>query len=661
MSDGRIITFYSYKGGTGRTMAVANTACLLADRLKELGKRVLAIDWDLEAPGLHLYFKDILKSRNKGDSDSSCGGVISLFTQIDNAITKLESNDEVKPIFERLDLKGFTRETSKESLDFLPACGSHELNDSSAGKFDWRGLFEKRPSIFREFAEWLLSKYDYVLIDSRTGVTDFGGICTTLIPDTLVVVFTPTLQSLTGLKDLVSKSVEYRKQSEDIRPLIVFPLVSRIDSTEEGLIHLWRRGGEDSDHQGFQPLFEELFRDVYGLDKCNLDSYFDNIQIQYVPEYSFGERIAVLQDQDTTRLSLGRSFESFLNILVQEEPPWQSRWKYDELQLSETFSIGTWISLEKFSVRAAEVISNNNLFQWRQIKLQVRRQMCDIMITWRDKIAHGSPPADTEALLVEMHMLFQQTGHLLMATIIGLEAGTPWDDEPAELIRDFTKIPGWKRDGITVATAPDGLLLANHYVIGAFLVANRRHSEAIDLLRSQFEVKNQKTKRSELRKVSQYMGWTKSLGGDYKTPWSFVLSLYDKHLWLRNFFRDESEYKQSVRGYQCLASILELAEYVAGHGDIPEQIKINHWDFDVPPKFMDDAFPVEALNEASVSAIPNRAVTKLVADSFGIQDDQIRKNWKNWAQVLAYWFGHGTRPFMALCVTQFRDDIAELP
>src|ERR1035438_33770 len=53
---GQIITFYSFKGGTGRTMAVANIACLLAAS----GQRVLIIDWDLEAPGLHRYFAPFL-------------------------------------------------------------------------------------------------------------------------------------------------------------------------------------------------------------------------------------------------------------------------------------------------------------------------------------------------------------------------------------------------------------------------------------------------------------------------------------------------------------------------------------------------------------------------------------------------------------------------
>src|SRR5258708_2559258 len=56
---GQVITFYSYKGGTGRSMALANIACLLAQRQSlNAGKGVLLIDWDLEAPGLHRYFRD---------------------------------------------------------------------------------------------------------------------------------------------------------------------------------------------------------------------------------------------------------------------------------------------------------------------------------------------------------------------------------------------------------------------------------------------------------------------------------------------------------------------------------------------------------------------------------------------------------------------------
>src|SRR2546429_196731 len=47
-----IYTFYSYKGGVGRSMALAN----LAECFREKRLRVLMVDWDLEAPGLEAYF-----------------------------------------------------------------------------------------------------------------------------------------------------------------------------------------------------------------------------------------------------------------------------------------------------------------------------------------------------------------------------------------------------------------------------------------------------------------------------------------------------------------------------------------------------------------------------------------------------------------------------
>ena len=56
---GEIITFYSFKGGTGRTMALANVASLLSEQLRP-AQKILAIDWDLEAPGLHRFLTPLL-------------------------------------------------------------------------------------------------------------------------------------------------------------------------------------------------------------------------------------------------------------------------------------------------------------------------------------------------------------------------------------------------------------------------------------------------------------------------------------------------------------------------------------------------------------------------------------------------------------------------
>src|SRR5436189_50223 len=74
---GKIITFYSYKGGTGRSMALANVAWILASQ----GKRVLIVDWDLEAPGQHRYFHPFIQDKNLTSSE----GLIDLVMRFEDA------------------------------------------------------------------------------------------------------------------------------------------------------------------------------------------------------------------------------------------------------------------------------------------------------------------------------------------------------------------------------------------------------------------------------------------------------------------------------------------------------------------------------------------------------------------------------------------------
>ena len=48
----KIVAFYSYKGGVGRSLSLANAAISLSQR----GRRVVCVDFDLEAGGLHTIF-----------------------------------------------------------------------------------------------------------------------------------------------------------------------------------------------------------------------------------------------------------------------------------------------------------------------------------------------------------------------------------------------------------------------------------------------------------------------------------------------------------------------------------------------------------------------------------------------------------------------------
>jgi len=74
---GQVITFYSFKGGVGRTMAVANIAWILAST----GRRVLTVDWDLESPGLHRYFAPFLADRELTATDGLIDFLIDYVSQ----------------------------------------------------------------------------------------------------------------------------------------------------------------------------------------------------------------------------------------------------------------------------------------------------------------------------------------------------------------------------------------------------------------------------------------------------------------------------------------------------------------------------------------------------------------------------------------------------
>jgi WD40 repeat protein len=326
---GEIITFYSYKGGTGRSMALANIACLLAQSKEGYGG-VLMVDWDLEAPGLHRYFADRFQRKFPPSSPALSlelhPGLIDLFERFRDEIATLPSTaEEPTPEMQEhlrasIALDRFVISTDVPNLSILKAGCFDENYARRVNTFPWEPLYKQAPWLIPFFADWLTSRFRYILIDSRTGITDTSGICTMLLPDKLVVVFTPNQQSLDGVLEMTERATNYRRRSSDMRPLSVFPLASRIESSEPDLRTKWRK----AEGFGYQPRFEVLFKKVWELDDCNLESYLNEVQIQHASAYAYGERIAVLAETSDDRTSLRRAFASFAERLVTLDEPWDS-------------------------------------------------------------------------------------------------------------------------------------------------------------------------------------------------------------------------------------------------------------------------------------------------------------------------------------------------
>ncbi len=346
---GKVVTFYSYKGGTGRSMALANLACLLVSETKG---DILMVDWDLEAPGLHHYFpissnKSTAKSRGKGRSveESDEGpGLIELMTALAVATPKrrpafqtdLEARAE--KTLNEIDIQAYIRKTRIPNLHLLKAGRFDASYPSRVNTFQWEALYLRSPELMRMLAERLANGYRYVLVDSRTGLTDISNICTSLMPELLVVVFTPNRQSLTGMEDMIRRATSYRRQSGDLRPLLVYPLPSRIDPEREQLRLLWRHGDKKQAIPGYQPLFEGLLKDVYRLDTCSLEMYCKEVFIPHSPDIAFGEEISVLNKGKGDRYSLERNYRAFFEWFGDSVSAWDDpevARKYRELAALE--------------------------------------------------------------------------------------------------------------------------------------------------------------------------------------------------------------------------------------------------------------------------------------------------------------------------------------
>jgi len=319
---GEVITFYSYKGGTGRTMALSNVACILA-RQSSKSKGVLMIDWDLEAPGLHrFFFQEEVKDEP---------GLIDLFLELDAATTHTttDGSDLKESValainaLDRVKLENYVIKTNISNLSLLKAGRFDQTYSDKVNTFNWERLYNRTPALIRVFAERLTERYKYVLIDSRTGYTDISGICTALMPQKLVFVFTPNRQSYTGIKPLIERATRYRLRSPDFRPLLVYPLPSRIEFSRDDLRAYWRSGKDIPKIDGYQPMFENIFKEVYGLSMCDLTEYFDEVQIQQSPNYAYGEKIAILTEKTRDNFSISRSYEILTRWLIDSIEPWQ--------------------------------------------------------------------------------------------------------------------------------------------------------------------------------------------------------------------------------------------------------------------------------------------------------------------------------------------------
>lgn len=198
------ITFYSYKGGVGRTSALVNSAILRANE----GNKVVIMDFDLEAPGVGSYLSSL--DNNFNDSKPGILDYLNVYLE-QGQILSLE-NDLA------YDLSGILNKANGGSLWVIGAGNTKDKNYSrKLDEIRWGRIFKEKQGdlLLKNLKRQIEKEFDadFVFIDSRTGITETGGVCTKYLADKIVVLSSLNNQNIKGtsavLADLKNSVKEF--------------------------------------------------------------------------------------------------------------------------------------------------------------------------------------------------------------------------------------------------------------------------------------------------------------------------------------------------------------------------------------------------------------------------------------------------------------------
>ncbi len=179
-----IISFYSFKGGVGRTTTVAAVALLLA----RAGKRVLVLDLDLEAPGVGPLLLDDIPIPDRGIVDylvewqlTQTRPNLSLYVTVQN---RQDLVNQGQPL----------RVMTAGQLD------THFLE--KLARLDFENFVNQEINPLVQLLHHVDETYDldFILLDLRSGLHDLGGLSLNALSHLDILFGLETEQSWAGLE-----------------------------------------------------------------------------------------------------------------------------------------------------------------------------------------------------------------------------------------------------------------------------------------------------------------------------------------------------------------------------------------------------------------------------------------------------------------------------
>jgi hypothetical protein len=329
-----VVTFYSFKGGVGRSMALANVAELLAG----YGYRVIVCDWDLEAPGLERYFvsnnANDEQYRKEMDAFLDRPGLVDLLLEYKDTLSHPPAGEpttqpdsthaQVGDVLLKRPSSYATKidaNQSPGSLRLLTAgrrLGVWRRRYGEAiRRFDWQEFYDDwagdayidffRRELVGEGPKGLEGAADLLLIDSRTGVTEQGGVCTHHLADLVLVLTAANDLNMEGAKWMVQAlGDEQLVKSRAGRSLSVLPIASRIEQT-----------AQTKELVDFRRQFIKEFGNTIGKHSTNPELFAIATEIPYMPYYSYHERVVAREEEAEREANYYSKYRAIADAIVE--------------------------------------------------------------------------------------------------------------------------------------------------------------------------------------------------------------------------------------------------------------------------------------------------------------------------------------------------------
>ncbi|MBI3679677.1 MAG: hypothetical protein HY235_04710 [Acidobacteria bacterium] len=286
-----IVAFYSFKGGVGRTTALASFAVLRARK----GERVAVLDLDLDAPGVGLLL-------DPGEfAQPSAWGVVDYLLEA--------------PLLEHLDLEDYYHVCAREALTgageilVFPSGRLESDYVATLARLDLEPPHPRKQHPLLRLLEQVRDELrpEWILLDCRAGLSEAAGFALSGLAHLTVLLGTTSNQSWAGLRLLLDRlgAERVRKSISQSECLIVQAMVPD-DPTVGGLAreHFAERAAEEFEQAYYAENPTDPDEDAYWYmrDMDTDDAPHVPVVISYKPRLAFlrsiEDAVPVFQDSE---------------------------------------------------------------------------------------------------------------------------------------------------------------------------------------------------------------------------------------------------------------------------------------------------------------------------------------------------------------------------